>query len=200
MKTRAFTLFSLFALAACGAEPTSQDYANRGDPETLLSSSSDIVTVSLASKESLDELSGTVTKTPPTRAILHCPAEETLCSQAKDILGKNKVTVQETGSGSSVTLLYDRTVVKACDHHYSDNSQNNYNLSMSSFGCALRSNTVQMVTDKKQFTDPRMLGNADGEKSAQTYDNYLKPPEPKAQGSGGMSSSLINSGGDNKQQ
>jgi len=191
MKTYSVAFF-LLALASCGPVPAPADYANRGDPESLLSTSSEVVTVSLDSQESLGELTDTLSKTPPTRAILHCPTADALCAQAKDILSKHKVAAQETGSGSSVTLLYEQTVAHACENRYIDNSVNEYNLEPVSMGCSLRGNTVQMVTDKKQFTSPQLLSPMDGEKAAQTYDDYLNPPVPE-QKSQGLSGPLVTS-------
>lgn len=38
-------------------------------------------------------------------------------------------------------------------------------------------NIVQMVGDKRQFTNPALLDFRDGEKAVQSYETYLEPLE-----------------------
>ena len=178
-------------LSACQTVPP-KAYANRGDPESLLTASSDIVTIDLESKASLKKLSETLAQNPPTRITLNCSLEDALCNHAKGIVSATKIDSNVTGEGTNVTLTYDRVVARDCENRYIDNSMNGSNLNMPTFGCSLRANTVQMVTDKKQFTNPSLLDFQDGEKAAQRYDAYLKPAAPSDQGGGqGLSQGLV---------
>jgi hypothetical protein len=48
-----------------------------------------------------------------------------------------------------------------------------------SFGCAVAGNAVQMVSDKRQFTNPGLLDFPDAEKAEMNYKNYLKPSDKR---------------------
>ena len=181
----------LLVLSACSKVPP-EAYANRGDPESMLSVSSEVVNVNLTSPNSLHELSDRITQDTPTRAILNCSQNDALCSRATTILSKYKIDVQRTGSGNNISLIYEQVIARDCENRYIDNSSNMNNLNMPTFGCSLRSNTVQMVTDKRQFTNPGLLDLPDGEKALQTYDSYLKPAVTTA--AGGVTSSLVQGG------
>lgn len=182
----------LLSLAACQAAPSPEDYANRGDPERLLTKSAEIVHIDLGTADAIDMLADNIHRERPARAVLNCRADAPACKKATRVLAKAMIPAESTASGNDVTLMYDRILARDCEQRYVDNSSNPYNLNMPSFGCSMTGNTVQMVTDKRQFTDPGLLSFMDGGKAAQVYDNYSKPPAAEAGGTG--SSSVVNSG------
>jgi hypothetical protein len=62
---------------------------------------------------------------------------------------------------------------------------NPYNLNHPTFGCTIASNMVQMVSDKREFTNPGLTGEADGLKTSQRVGFYntpdaYGPPDAKA--------------------
>ncbi len=179
MKT-SHTLSFLLLLTACSEIP-SATYFNRGDPENLLDVSSEVVNLNLTSASSLGELSNMVSQDPPTRAELNCNSSDGLCMEARQVFEQYNIPVQSGGAGSGVTLVYERVVARDCENRYIDNSVNPYNLHPPTFGCSITGNMVQMVSDKRQFTNPNLLDFQDGEKAVQTYRGYLKPPPPPSE-------------------
>ena len=192
MRTVNITLLisCLTLISAC--DPLPKDaYINHGDPEGLLTESTEIVTFDLDTRTSLDALSDKLVQDKPTRAVLNCSSSEKTCRKAKGILTMFDIPTKVSSDGNDVSLMYDRALTGSCENSYTDNSINHYNLNHPAYGCSMRNNTVQMVRDKKQFTDPSELEPMDGEKAAQNMDHYLNPPASTS--SSGMSSSLVNS-------
>lgn len=191
MKTRLLTLLLPLALANCTDYETGT--ANPGDPERQLVVTSDITSIGLEDKGSIAELKNTLKLDPPTRATLNCPADGALCKQARAALVKAHIPFGASGNGSDVTLAYERVVGADCNSRYVNNHRNQKNLNHPAFGCSLRANTVQMVSDKQQFVNPGLLEYMDGEKAVQNYGKYLNPPEESDnQGAqGGNAGSLI---------
>ena len=180
-------------LGACQDVPP-EAYANPGDPESLLTASSEVVNIDLSQPGALKQLSAAVAHEPPKRAELGCALKDKACADARHILSNFKIaTAEKAASADHVALVYERVLARACENHYIDNSSNEANLNYSAFGCSLKSNTVQMVTDKQQFVNPGLLDYRDGDKTEQAYQGYMQPPAPSGTG-GGMSSSLTGSG------
>jgi len=195
MQMKQWLMVSCLALALGACEPLPPDaFSNRGDPESLLSVSSETVKIELSSADSLKDLSASLAKETPTRAVLNCAPGNKLCGNAEHMLNAQKIAVaRNAATGSEVTLIYERVVARACDNSYIDDSRDERNMQPPSFGCSLRSNTVQMVTDKQQFVNPGLLDYRDGDKTEQVYQQYMQPPAPPTSGSG-MGQSLVSSG------
>lgn len=172
------TLITVILLGACNEMPPGV-YYNRGDPETLLDRSSETVSFSLRSHDSLNEMETMLRQDPPTRAVLGCRATDKLCGQAKALLDAQGVASEWDSSGkvSGVSLEYDRVMARDCENRYIDNSINPYNLQHPTYGCSLIANAVQMVSDKRQFANPGLLDYQDGEKAQQAYRLYETPPK-----------------------
>lgn len=183
----------LLALGACQS-PSPEAYANRGDPERLLTKSTEQVHIDLASADAIDLLSESINRERPNRAVMHCDAAKPGCKKAKNVLIKAHIPSENSGAGNEVELVYERVLARDCEQRYIDNSSNVNNLNASSFGCAITGNTVQMVTDKRQFTNPGLLGYRDGDKAAQVYENYGKPPAAASESGAVGGSSIVNSG------
>lgn len=186
MKKILFSLLSVSTLAACSQIPK-QAYYNRGQPESLLNVTSEEVTIDLRQRNGLQQLTQSVNKRQPSSAVVSCN-NQMLCSRATEILNQYKVPFQqESGSYNTVTLSYKTIEARDCENRYIDNHINPYNLNHPTFGCSIAVNQVQMVSDKRQFVDPVLLGSYDGEKATQNYDTYLSREPAKLEQIGATS-------------
>ena len=165
-------------LAACSDVPR-EAYFNRGDPESLLDVSSEVVTVPLASDQSLGELSDWINRDQPSRAELLCNEADALCAKARDALSLYGVEYQIMPSGENAAhLFYERVLARDCENRYIDNHINPYNFNYPTYGCSIASNMVQMVSDKHQFTSPSLLDYQDAEGAVRAYNGkylYFNP-------------------------
>ncbi|MGE3713322.1 MAG: hypothetical protein AB7F82_02180 [Alphaproteobacteria bacterium] len=168
----------LLFTAACNEIP-GEAYYNRGDPENLLDVSSEVVNMNLNSTASFSNLSRIVANDKPTRAEVNCDPSSTHCAQTYELFDHHGIPVESTNGPEGVTLVYERVVARDCENRYIDNSINPYNLHPLTFGCSVSANTVQMVSNKQQFTNPNLLDYRDGDKALQTYRVYLQPPRPQ---------------------
>lgn len=177
MQKRALLLITLGMLGACSQIP-GEAYYNRGAPESLMDNSSEVVNIQLESDASVNELSQWVNQDQPTRAEVYCMEGDPVCRQARDTLDQFGVqTMYVAASDNNIALVYERVMARDCENRYIDNSINPYNLNHPTFGCSLAANMVQMVSDKRQFTNPDLLDYADSEKTQQVYNAYAKPKE-----------------------
>ena len=161
-------LFGLFLLSACSE--VAPDYTDRGNPERFLDVSTEKVTFSLATKSAVTKFSKLVMEDRPSNAELRCSISNTRCAQAKEILERNSVSIHLTSENSnSVLLSYDRTVARDCNPRYVDNmTDSHHNTNHPAFGCAVSGNILQMVSNKRQFTNPNLLDFPDAEKISQS--------------------------------
>lgn len=153
-------------------------YRNPGDPESLLEVSSEVVTMPIT-RPGMAELSRMAMKDPPSRVQLNCSPAESLCMQAREIFDQQGIMTSYDGSDDTAVLVYDRVVAKDCKNAYVNNASNPDNLNYPGFGCSIKANTVQMVSDKRQFVSPNLLDFYDGEKAASNYNDYLHPDKMK---------------------
>ncbi|MDX1975996.1 MAG: hypothetical protein SFT92_10050 [Rickettsiales bacterium] len=168
------------SISACAPQSLPPEvYGSRSDPETLLDTSSEVVTMDLRSRNSLSKLASIVRSDQPNRAELHCKTSDILCAQAKEILTNQNVPIRTVGNDNSVTLVYERVVARDCDSRYIDARSNQHNVNQPSFGCSMRANTVQMVSNRRVFTDPALTDLQDAEKGRQNYQQYLLPTPPE---------------------
>jgi hypothetical protein len=183
----------ILLISACDEAPPT--YANPGDPERQLVITTETATIELRSRESLDQLKETLKSDTPAQAKLGCPATDAICAQARSLLLKANVPIELSSAENEVTLIYQRVAAVACDNRYKNNALNNNNIAHSSFGCSIRTNMVQSVTNKQHFINPALLDYMDGDKAAQTYQHYLNPPEDASKASGSETKSLIGAAG-----
>lgn len=183
-RTTCLFLGTLPLLAACSEIPQ-EAYFNRGTPESLLDMSSESVSVALGSGSGgRDELVGWVNQEQPTRADLACAQGEAACEQAREVLDQFRVPYQYGDAGrNAVVLYYERVLARDCENRFIDNSVNPYNFNHPTFGCSIAANTVQQVSDKRQFINPALLDFTDGQKSVQAVRRYQKAtPDPDNSG------------------
>ena len=187
-----FLLICSLALtvSACSKIPP-EAYYNRGTPESLLDVSSEMVNVQLENDGSIDELTQWVNQDQPTRAELYCMESDKICSETQLVLEQFGVPVQFMPSAdNTAVLIYERVLARDCEHRYIDNTINPYNFNHLGFGCSVASNTLQMVTDKQQITQPALMDMPDAAKAVQAYGKYSSPPQDKRQDSS-FSKSLL---------
>ena len=152
------------ALSACDRIPSAA-YHPRGTPESLLDASTEKVSIALNDQSSLQELSYWLDQEQPTRAELQCVDGDMLCSSAAGTLAQFNVPIERRAGAPAVHLVYERVVARDCDNRYIDDIHNPYNLNHPTFGCSLAVNSVQQVTDKRQFTSPALQPNMDGRRA-----------------------------------
>lgn len=176
-KTLKYTLMATLATMVVGCNVIPKEaYFDRGQPESLLDQSSEIVNFELNDYSSLDELLNWVNQDQPTRAELYCMDGDPTCIEAEQILKQFGVpSVFVSSADNMVTLVYERVLARDCENRYIENGVNPYNLSHPTFGCSNASNMVQMVTDKRQFTSPALLGLPDAERAQRVIEGYRQP-------------------------
>lgn len=149
---------AVLALGACNSRPPSDAaYLTRGGPESLLDSSSEVVSLSVASKADVRALGNWIAKDQPSAAQLFCAKNNKSCADAQAVLGRKNIPVQQVESNSNnVVLVYQRIVARDCQSRFVDDHLNLYNPNHPSFGCSIAANTVQQVSDKRQFISPNL--------------------------------------------
>jgi hypothetical protein len=162
-------------------------YYNRGDPENLMDVSVEVVNIPLYSASGLHELNNLVAQDAPARAELGCNLADSYCKQAHNTLGKHGVPVRFDSNHDGVTLYYERVMARDCENRFVENKNEKHSLPAPTFGCSVTANTVQQVSDKRQFSNPHLLDFQDGQKSVQNVERYQKPPVP----SEGRNNSLL---------
>lgn len=174
MRNFVIGLTSVFALqlSACSEVPD-EAYFTRGQPESLLSVNTESVSVDLNQRNAAAQIAKILSGEEASRAVLSC-SNAMVCQRAERTLNQYKLPYEIVqGQGNSVSIIYDRIVMRECDNRFVTNHNNPYNLNHRGFGCSIAMNQALAVKDKRQFTDPLVLGPYDGFKAAQNYDNYL---------------------------
>ncbi len=157
---------------SCSRIPAETGFT-RGQPENLLSVNSESVTVDLNQRNAIAQVVNYSNSEDITRAILTC-SNSLLCGRAESVLNQYGVPYEvRSGAVNTVAMISDRIIARDCDNKFVSNHHNPYNLSHRTFGCSMAMNQAMMVRDKRQFTDPMVLGPYDGFKAAQNYDSYL---------------------------
>lgn len=191
MKKLSAIVSTSLLLAACSEIPK-EAYYNRGQPESLLSATSEKVSIPLDGKKSLADLADMLGRDAPTGAEFSCSGNKNLCKKAEKTLKSFGVSYEKVGGPNAVVLHYDKVTARDCNNRFISNHINPYNLNHPAFGCSIAVNQVQMVSDKSQFVNPKLLGRYDGTKAVQNYDSYLRPAAaaatPAAAGSTGTGS------------
>jgi hypothetical protein len=163
---------STLLLASCSKIPA-EAYGQRGSPESLLDVSSEIVTVELLSQASVEEIADWVESDQPTRAEIYCVEGDMLCDEAEQVFSVFGVEYEWIPSQvSEANLIYERVIAHDCENRFIDNRINPYNLNHPTFGCSVASNTVKMVSDRRQFVSPALLDFYDGRQAVKNVNSY----------------------------
>ena len=171
----AFTL----TLSACevnllGNPPPDSAFYNRGGPEQLLDTSSEVVNLSVANGAANKALSAWVTQDKPSRAELYCKATDANCIEAKKVLELQRIPVMPVASQeNTVALVYERLVARDCDQRYRDSGQDWHFKNAPESGCSVAANIVQHVSDKRQFVNPALMDNPRATGPVNTYINAV---------------------------
>jgi len=167
-------------LVSCAKTPK-EAYYDRGNPESLLDYSSEVVNLKIQSAASVSEMTRVINKNQPTRAEVSCNTSSAICNQVKKVMAQFKVKTKYTDSNkNTVALVYEKVLARDCQSRYIDNPRNQENLNYPTLGCANAVNMVQMVTDKKEFTNPALMETPDAGKSVQAIENYNLPSKPSS--------------------
>lgn len=166
---------------ACTPAPK-EAYFNRGEPESLLELSTEAVNAKLTSPASVQEIIDTINKQQPTRAEVKCNESDSLCREVMHVMKQFAVPVKySSSSANKVTLVYERVLTHNCQNRYIDETAgqgNLNNLNSPTLGCSVAINMVQMVTDKRQFTNPELMSSTSATKPIQAITNYDAVTKP----------------------
>jgi len=167
------------ASAPVSHRPPNEAYRNVGDPKRLLDQTAEQLTIRLESKEDIADLEAMIRRDPPSKVMLGCDESKPLCRQLVKILSARSVSFEFTANADEkVTLVYDRIQARDCDSRYIDNTQNADNLNHPALGCATVANTIQMIGDRRQLTNPSLMDLPDASKAVQSYRRSQQPTKP----------------------
>ena len=173
----------LLPLAAC-QRPTDSAFYNRGGPEALVDSSSEVVNLSVAGPADVSQLSGWIAQDKPTRAELYCMSGTPSCTAARKALDQQHIpTMNVSSPNSTVALVYERVLARDCQQRYYDQASrgmDNYNPSPPSFGCSLSANIVQEVPDKRVFVNPSVMDPDRATGAVAAYGQAYAPKQTSA--------------------
>ena len=152
-----------FALAGCQTAPVGNGDIKITSPhsvmvlESLLDSSSEVVSIHLVSQQNVEDINKWLLNEVPVSAVVRCYEESPYCGQVEEMLRKLNVPFEKerlalgTNSFPHVDLMFDRFVSQTC-------SDPAHNLA---FGCAVSTNTLSVMTDRKQLLSPLVLAPMD---------------------------------------
>lgn len=181
MRVGLLLIGTALAVSACSFNGLPKDaYMGRGNPESLLTTSSERTNFSISDASSLTSLAKWIKSDKPTRAELTCSdTSAQLCAQTSDLLKAAGVATKTAkGNSDQVVLEYERVVARPCDNSFVSNQTNPYNLNHPAFGCSTAMNSVQMVGDYKQFTQPSISGLQDAEMAVKNVRKYEGIDDP----------------------
>jgi len=163
----------LLVLTSCAPNIPSAHY--NLTPEGMIDVAREEVTVPLDRPQGLDDLATWLEQSAPSHAILECAQGDALCSSAQRMLNNVGVPAAwRTSNGSNqVMLSYEKLTVRKCDQRSVDRKNRYNNLRHKALGCSVVSNTLNAVSDKRQFINPEKLGYLDGTQAVIIYDDYL---------------------------
>ena len=172
-----FVCMSVLSLLLVSCTKTPKEaYFARGEPEGLLDYSSEVVNLKLDSRVAIREMTAVINKEQPTRADLRCSASDAVCRDAKKVLRQFGVkTKYKATNTATVSLFFERILARDCQSRYIDPTNNSQNLNSPTFGCSIAANSVQMVTNKRQFTNPAVMGKTESAKPLEAISQYNQP-------------------------
>lgn len=141
-------------LAGCNV-PGNEAFLNRGEPTSLLETSTEKQTLDIGTVEGANTLARRLDQDRPTRAELNCAVGDSNCATAKKMLEREGVDVILGDTvDNTVILVYERVLAHECDHRFVYQARNYSHSYDPGFGCSVASNMVRAVSDKRQFVDP----------------------------------------------
>lgn len=161
----------LLALSACEIPHDESRFYSRGRPEALLDVSSEVVNLGVASKSEVSQLANWIAKDVPTRAELFCMTSSKECKTAQSLLrAKGVETNVSNAPDNVVTLVYERILARDCNQRFIDDRVHRLSNEPSpAFGCSIAANTVQHVSNKRDFISPALSDNPPAAAAVATY-------------------------------
>lgn len=154
------TTVALLALAGCERPPAAA-FSAAGEPASLLDVSSEVVNLSVASKDEVRQLGDWIRKDQPTRAEIYCASGDLLCSDAKKLLDLKAVpSVMVPSDRRMVSLVYERILARDCSPRFTGKPADMFGTHDGGFGCATAANIVQHVSNKQQLLNPNISDDA----------------------------------------
>ena len=154
---KSFAIFlCAFLLSSCAAITNTP----RITTEPLISPSYERVAFSVSDEESLNSLLNWAEDDKPSEAVMSCSISQPLCKIASKQLKKIGVKIiKDNADNDSITLIYSRINARNCSREI--------------FGCATSANTLQMVSDYKQFVSPELSDPQSADKAVRAYEGYV---------------------------
>ena len=171
-------LVLLVAASGCTRLPPAA-YESFSGPESLLDQSKERVTIALAAAGSAESLVEWLDQDQPSRVELHCVQGEANCARAARIAEQFAVPYEfvDSGAGKAV-LIYERVVARDCDPRFISDHINPYHLHRRGYGCSVASNSLQMISDRRQITAPSLMDPHDGQRVQDTMSVYRTVGDP----------------------
>ncbi len=183
---------SPLVLLLVGCLPSPHQAKTYDGPESLMQQSREVVSVPLVSAASSKELMNWVKRDAPANVVLQCAKPSAACTAAEKSLRSARIpfTAAAADAGGDMAILsYVRTTAADCDQRVVDTSHNVNNLPSQNVGCAVSYNTVRMINDSKQLTNPGPTGLSDGKKAVGVVESYQSGAQKLSEGSVSASSS-----------
>lgn len=149
-----FAIFSLLFIGSC-----SDLNSARVAPESLISASFELVSF-VVEDDSISEVIDWASDDKPTTVNLSCTKANDNCAALAEFFTEQNIPsmVDESRDDiSKIELVYERVAARNC--------------SSRSFGCSVSVNSLQMVSDHRQFTSPALSDRQDAATAVNTYRN-----------------------------
>lgn len=170
---------TLLLVSACSAIPPSA-YQTPTTPESLLDVSQEVVTIDAVGSTTPSELSSLLESNTPSRVVVACNPEVGACKRAIRVLDQYGVPYETAMEGPGIQLHFETVLAHDCEQGFLSNHINPYNFNHASMGCSVAANTVQMVSDRRQFTSPVIQGPARVDRVTRIFKDYNLYPPPAA--------------------
>jgi hypothetical protein len=178
MKKIIISALALSLVSACSKIPP-EAYFKRGEPQSLISSSTEEVNFPIYDSSSLDDLVSWIEKDQPSFVEISCSDNQQLCLDMQNAVAAYGVEYEVLPAGfNEVKLSYNRIVAKVCENRFINNTINPYNLNHPTFGCTTATNIVMMVADRNHIVNPPLLALPRADKAAAVAAFYLETPKP----------------------
>lgn len=131
------------------------------------------MSVNLDSESSVDRIKEWIKDSPPATAEIGCSDSSRMCRRVVKLLEAHGINVVDaSGAEVDVKLIFSQISARDCEVGFVDRPVNPYGYTSGGFGCSVSSNSVRMVSDRTQFTNPGMVGRMDGSRASMVYNAY----------------------------
>ena len=180
-KSMIMLVTGLLSLSACTSTVMTANDGNDGEPmdsidervtpESLLSITSETTTLNLLSSHNIEDLRNWLVNNdvPDYAKLENCLEGNPFCERAKHMLSTSGVTYQmvqsnDTNARPKIVMNHESVNIKDCYKYQQSGTFN--------FGCAMSTNILQGITDKRQLVTPKISGMSDASKGISDLKGY----------------------------